>query len=120
MVSDDGDRRRLVFANLANGVPVAQVMQAQKMSEKEVMDAFSFMSKKIVSYRFERGMPLYPCLTIADAQANRVEFLWTLQRINPDKGPLFGRIETLPFNPEPGRPGPAEQKLLELRMRRGA
>ena len=115
-----GERRKLVFANLLNGIPVEQVMVAFKLSAKEVMDDFHFIGRKVRSYRFERGMPFVLCDTIENAKANRADILFTLTRINPDKEPLFSRIEMLPFEVGVGRPSAAEQKLLEIRMRSGS
>lgn len=113
----EGERRKLTFANLLNGVPVGQIMVAFGMSEKEVMDDFRFVAAKIRSYRFERGMPLFPTATIAECREAKVELLYALQRVNADKDPVFSRIETLPF--EPGNRGSqAELKLMEINSRR--
>lgn len=113
-----GERRKLVFANLANGVPLPHVMEAFHLSELEVMADFRFIAGKIRSYRFERIMPPIPCDTIAEARADHVELLHTLARINADKDPTFGTIHTLPLEVRPdGRPSMAEAKLMEMRLK---
>lgn len=117
--SADGERRRLVFTNLVNGLPVARVMEAFKLSEKEVLVDFAFVSLKLRSYRFERAMPILKCSTIAEARDYRLDCLWTLQRCNLDKLPGHGPIETLPFDPTQGQMSLAEQRLLEARLRSG-
>lgn len=113
----DGERRRLVFTNLANGLSVEAVMVALHMSEAEVLADFEFVSKKIRSYRFERIMPLIPLGTIAAARANRVEALYTMSRLNLGVEPVYSKIETLPFMDGSGSISEAEQKMLEMRMR---
>lgn len=115
-----GERRRLVFHNIAVGHSVPAVMAALQMSEKEVEDDLAFVVRKLRSYRFERGMPLIPLGGIAEIRANRVDALYTLSRLNAGKDPAFSRIETLPFLADNGgKMSDAELKLLELRMRAG-
>lgn len=111
-----GQRRLQVFTNLLNGLPVERIMEALKMSAKEVDDDFRFVVQKVRSYRFERGQPLVPCDTVANARANRVELLYTASRLNLDKDPRFSRIETLNFEAG-GRMSPAEAKLIEMQAK---
>lgn len=113
-----GERRKLVFHNLALGHPVPTVMAALKLSEKEVLADFDFVARKIRSYRFERDMPPLDVSTIDKARNNRVAALFTLTRMNADKDPKYSRIESLPFTPDTGgRMSEAEQAMLEMRMR---
>jgi hypothetical protein len=109
--------RKLIFTNLANSVPMRQVMAAFGRSEKEVMAEFEFVAKKIRSYRFERGMPFAACMTIRDAQKNAALLLHTLERLNLSTEPKFAKVETLPFDMATGRVSQAEAKLLEMRMK---
>lgn len=111
--------RKLVFANLANGVPVARVMAAFHLSEKDVMERFAFVWRKIKSYRFERGMPFASGETIRDAEKNAPLLLHTLERVDLSEAPRFSRIETLPIDPQPGRPSDAERKIQEMAMKTG-
>jgi hypothetical protein len=91
-----GEERRLVFTNVANGVPIQQVMSAFRKSEKEVMDDVRFVAKKITEYRFSRRAkptekeplgrpcPLPPlgCSTLAEITWNRLALLETLGRLS--------------------------------------
>lgn len=114
----DGERRKLVFENLALGHPVPVVMEALHLSEAEVMADFRFVAAKLRSYRFERSMPPLDVSTIALARNRRVEALFTLTRMNMDKAPTFSKIETLPYTANTGGAmSEAEQKMLEMRMR---
>lgn len=118
----DGERRRLVFTNLVNGIPVRDVMGALHMSEKEVMDDFRFVAIKLRSYRFERAIPILACATIAEAQAHRAEFLFNLSRLGPlsmENLPKYTKIETLPFMDNGGSISDGERAMLELRRKNG-
>jgi len=77
------ETRRLIFKNLANGVVVEKVMAAFGLSEKEVLDHFRFVARKIWGYRFERGMPYIKVETPADARCQVAPLLHTLKRIGP-------------------------------------
>lgn len=107
-----GERRRLVFSNLLNGVSVEQVMVTFKLSAKEVMDDYEFVARKIRSYRFERGQPFLLCDTIANARGSREALLFTLSRLNTDTDPKFACIQTLDFDPAAG--SSALQKIQEI------
>jgi len=109
----------MIFINLANGVPLAGVMAAFRRSEKEVMDDFWFVASKIRSYRFERGAPMLPILSIADARgANRAAILLTLRNVNLTVDPKFSKIDTEKLDyGEGGRPSDAELRLFEVRSR---
>jgi hypothetical protein len=74
------DVRRLIFVNLANGVQVPDVMVAYRLSEKEVLDHFRFVSRKIWGYRFERGLPYIRCETPQDAFHQRRALFHSLDR----------------------------------------
>lgn len=110
-------RRRLVFTNLVNGVRMPDVMAAFKLSEKEVLADYAFVARKIGSYRFERILPILKCDTPAEARQQIVGVFWTLARCNLDVLPHHGLIETLPLNPEAGHISPAEERLLDMRLR---
>lgn len=111
------DVRRMVFSNLAKGVPVKHVMEHYKLSEKEVMDIFAFVAKKIRSYRFERAEPFANCDTIQAAMKNAAIVLLTLDKLNLGTDPRYSKIVTLDFDPSPGRMSDAELKLIELQTR---
>lgn len=111
------DVRRLVFANLAKGVPVKHVMEAFKLSEKEVLDIFDFVSKKIRSYRFERAEPFAACDTINAAMKNAAIVLLTLEKLNLATDPKFSKVETAIFDPFAQGMSDGEMKLAEMKMR---
>lgn len=114
----DGERRKLVFTNLCNGVSVPRVMEAMRLSEKEVMDDFKFVITKIRSYRFERSQPLIACGSVEDARTNRVQLLQTMIRCNLNTQAVYSRVETLPLENMPGGGmSDGELKMLEMRMK---
>jgi hypothetical protein len=76
-----GQDRRLIFENVANGVPIQQVMSVFRRSEKEVMDEVVFVGKKISEYRFRRHMPPLGCSTLTELRIHRVALLETLRKL---------------------------------------
>jgi hypothetical protein len=74
------ETRRLIFTNLANGVPVEGVMEGFHLSEKEVLDHFRFVARKIWGYRFERAQPYIKCETPNDAYHQRRALTYSLDR----------------------------------------
>jgi hypothetical protein len=76
-----GEQRRLIFENVANGVPVQQVMNVFQCSEKELMDDIKFVGKKISEYRFRRNQPPLSCSTFNEIFTNRLALLDTLRRL---------------------------------------
>lgn len=76
-----GEERRLVFENVANGVPVQQVMNVFRRSEKELMDDIRFVGRKIAEYRFRRHQPPLSCTTFNEIFTNRAALLDTLRHL---------------------------------------
>lgn len=94
MASELATERKLIFLNLLNGVPVAQVAQAfHRQTEKEVMDDFRFVALKIKAYAFQRVMPYIPLESVAEAQANKIQILGILEKVNLDVLPVFSSIK---------------------------
>lgn len=113
-----GERRRLVFTNLANGLPVERVMEAFRLSEAEVMADFEFVCTKVRSYRFERAMPVVPCDSLHAVRMNQPELLHTITKLNLDKDPTFSRIGTLPLERvASGGMQPWQQQMLHMQLR---
>ena len=100
------DDRALIFANLLNGVPVAQVAQAfQKQSEAEVLQIFGFVLRKIKSYCFLRArqanaLPLIVADDVKSAQKYRLTCLSVLPKLNLDKSPQYKDIHNEIINPD--------------------
>lgn len=78
-----GDRRKLIFANVANGVEYKDIMVAFQMSRLEVEQDVRFVAKKIREYRFRRGLPPLFCDTVPDIRYNRLALLDTLKKLGP-------------------------------------
>ena len=76
-----GEERRLIFENVANGVPIQQVMSVFRRSEKQVMDEVKFVAKKIAEYRFRRHAPPLGCSTLNEISFNRRPLLETLRKL---------------------------------------
>ncbi len=109
------EERKLIFANLVNGVPVASVMEAFKRSEDEVMADFAFVATKIISYRFERGMPFVNCRSIDEAIRKKALALHSLERINLLTDPVYSKVETAPIDPQSSND--IERKIMERHAR---
>jgi hypothetical protein len=88
-----GDERRLIFENVANGVPIQQVMSVFRRSEKEVMDEVQFVARKICEYRFRGRLPPLSCSTLKDISWNRLALLETVARLGSN---FLGTSLTLP------------------------
>ncbi len=78
-----GERRKLIFANVANGVEYEDIMAAFQMSRLEVDQDVQFVAKKIREYRFRRGLPPLFCDTVPDIRYNRLALLDTLKKLGP-------------------------------------
>lgn len=92
------DERVLIYRNLLNGIPVWRLMEMFHKSEKEVMDIFIFVSRRLREYCFKRRMPTVFCDCIATAQKEKMALLPLLTKLNLDKQPLMGKMvqERLP------------------------
>jgi len=90
--------RKLIFTNLLNGVPLAEVAQAfNKQSEAEVVESFRFVALKIRGYIFQRAMPHVPCDTVAEAMQNRLLLMGILEKLNLETLPAFAKITDAPL-----------------------
>lgn len=89
--------RRLIFQNLANGVPIAIVARDFHKQPFEVMDDFRFVVSKIKSYGFVRVMPYIPCETLELANKNRVFLFDLLEKLNLDNAPAIASINEMPL-----------------------
>jgi hypothetical protein len=78
-----GEERRLIFENVANGVPTEQIMVAFRRSEADVMREVEFVARKIREYRFKRRLPPLACGTIKEIRWNRPALLDTVTKLGP-------------------------------------
>jgi len=76
-----GATRRLVFQNLANGVPAAHVRENLRLSDLEIEQARAFVSRKITEYLMLRRQPPIPCQTMGEIRWNRAPLQAVLARI---------------------------------------
>lgn len=76
-----GHRRRLVFQNMANGVPIEKIGADLRLSSTEVEQARTFVAKKITEYLVLRRQPPLPCANIKEIRWNRRALLGVLARI---------------------------------------
>lgn len=76
-----GRARRLVFQNLANGVPVERVMADLRLSALEVDQARRFVAKKIADYLFVRRQPPIPADSLTAVRFHRRQLLVVLARL---------------------------------------
>ena len=56
-----GETRRLVFQNIARGLPVERVMADMRLSQLEVDQALRFVARKITQHLVLRRQPTIPC-----------------------------------------------------------
>ena len=73
--------RRLVFENIANGVPIPQIMEALKLSELEVDNAHKFVARKIIQNRVALRQAPIDCHDLRMIRFNRRPLLAVLARI---------------------------------------
>jgi hypothetical protein len=78
-----GEERRLIFENVANGVPIEQIMVAFRRSEADVMREVEFVARKLREYRFKRRLPPLACGTIKEIRWNRPALLDTVTKLGP-------------------------------------
>lgn len=76
-----GGARRMVFQNLANGVPLEKIRTDMKMSELEIEQAQKFVSRKITEYLVLRRQPPIPCANVKEIRWNRRGLLAVLAKI---------------------------------------
>lgn len=110
------EERKMIFANLANGVGVPEVMAAFQKSEKEVLAIFDWVAKKVAAYRFERGLPFTLCKSIDDARRQQATVLHTLERLNLKVDPKFNIIQ-LPIDPTVPGMSEAEMRIIQHQSR---
>ena len=78
-----GEKRKLIFSNVANGVPDENIMAAFKISREELLRETDFVTRKIREYRFRRGLPPLPCDTLAEIRYNHLALLETVSKLGP-------------------------------------
>lgn len=78
-----GEERRCIFQNIANGVPMPEIMATFKRSEQEVLREVAFVAKKIGEYRFRRRMPPLLSRDLPEIRWNRKALLETLSHLGP-------------------------------------
>lgn len=76
-----GEERRLIFENVANGVPIQQIMSVYRRSEDEVMREVQFVGKKVAEYRFRRHLPPLACANLNEIRWNRLALLDTVRKL---------------------------------------
>jgi hypothetical protein len=76
-----GETRRLVFQNLANGVPLEKIAANLRLSMLEIEQAQAFVAKKITEYLVLRRQPPLPCANIREIRWNRRQLLGVLAKI---------------------------------------
>jgi len=79
-----GEDRKLIFENLANGVPLPEICTTFRRSETEIWRETAFVAKKITEYRFRRYMPPLACGDLVDIRRNRKALLETLAHLGPN------------------------------------
>jgi hypothetical protein len=82
-----GQGRRLVFQNLANGVPEDRLREDLHLSQLELDQARRFVARKITEYLVLRRQAPVPCDDVRAIRWNRRQLLAVLARIgNLDLG----------------------------------
>ena len=76
-----GRTRRLVFQNIANGVPLPQIRESLRVSDLEIAQAQAFVTRKINENRALRRQPMILCSDIRDIRNNRRALLGVLSLI---------------------------------------
>jgi hypothetical protein len=79
-----GEERRLIFENVANGVPMEKIKAAFRRSEEEVWRDVEFVGRKIREARFRARMPPLECQGIKAIRWNRRALLDTLRQLSAE------------------------------------
>lgn len=79
-----GEERRLIFQNVANGVPMEKIKAAFLRSEDEVWREVEFVARKIREARFRAQMPPLECQGIKAIRWNRRALLDTLRQLSAE------------------------------------
>lgn len=79
-----GRERRLIFENVANGVPMERIMAAFRRSEAEVWREVEFVGRKIREARFRTQMPPVEVQGLKAIRLNRLVLLETLRQVSDD------------------------------------
>lgn len=80
------DVRKLVYQNVACGVPPERVAQALGITEEQAQDAFAEVGLKLAGYQVFESMPYVCCQTPTDAMQNRIQLLVILETLDLDVG----------------------------------
>lgn len=79
-----GQERRLIFENVANGVPIEKIMAAFSRSREEVNRDVEFVGRKIREARFRTQMPPLDCQGPKAIRWNRRPLLDTLRQLTDE------------------------------------
>lgn len=79
-----GEERRLIFENVANDVPIEQIMVAFRRSREEIDREVAFVGRKLREYRFRRRLPPLDCETQRDIRWNRRALLENVAKLGPE------------------------------------
>lgn len=96
----DKETKRLIYANIANGVSPAQCSETFCISPHEVHMAFKEVARLVAAYQVERAMPFQPCQSIAVARQNRTWLLPILEQINLEELEKYRRVVSLSMRRE--------------------
>ena len=78
-----GERRRMIFSNVANGVPRETIMRTFALSALEVDREVAYVARKIGEYRFERRLPPVACGDDREIRFNRKVLAECLEKLGP-------------------------------------
>jgi hypothetical protein len=76
-----GETRRLIFQNVACGLPIEQVAATFEVSRERVLKDVIHVARKIREYRFQRRLPPVPSESIVEIQVHRRFLLASLANI---------------------------------------
>jgi hypothetical protein len=76
-----GRTRRLVFQNVANGVPEERIRETLRLSRLEVDLAVRLVARKITEYLVIERQPPIPCDSVSAIRFHRRKLLGILARI---------------------------------------
>jgi hypothetical protein len=78
------DVRKLVYSNIACGVPPEKVAQALGITDEQAKDAFDEVGRKIAWVQVKDAMPYILCQSVEHAQQNRKSLLPLLDKLDLD------------------------------------
>lgn len=81
------ETKKLIFCNILNRVAIEDICKNFNVTDKEVEDAFKFITARIQSHWYDlrqtdQFIPAIKCANYAEARVNRIQLLEIVEKID--------------------------------------